>query len=228
MITNSCVCIVVHIFYILCIYLLRIALRGWVKQIHFHMFIVLVWSANILTCFLSPKNCTVFGFSKATLTRKSSNPLDKGPERDVDILHLLLVIFVKHLWLLGCKMVFPVTDFTWKRKNVKDTWKSALHYLFLRYAGCTFSHEGRDGMIKNRCWNAGVVGHRVFLHALKRRELHNFTDDLIRDGQVEIIHDTLHFTPRILGEKNTMAVYTTSLLVLENGLRLLLTSFMSS
>lgn len=55
-------------------------------------------------------------------------------------------------------------------------------------------------MIKNRCWDAGVVGHRVLLHALKRRELHNFADDLIGDRQVQVPHDALHFTSRILGE----------------------------
>ena len=64
---------------------------------------------------------------------------------------------------------------------------------------CTFSHEQRDGMIKHGCRDAGVVGHRVLLHVLEGRELHNLADDLIRDRHVQVPHDALHFAPRILG-----------------------------
>lgn len=60
-------------------------------------------------------------------------------------------------------------------------------------------------MIKHRCWDAGVVGHRVLLHVLEGRELHNLADDLIRDRHVQVPHDALHFTPRILGGGNTIA-----------------------
>lgn len=75
----------------------------------------------------------------------------------------------------------------------------------------TFPHEGGDGLIKNRCRDAGVVGHRVFLHALKRRELHNSADHLIGEGQVQIPHDALHFMPRVLWAQQVTLVQTLSL-----------------
>lgn len=64
----------------------------------------------------------------------------------------------------------------------------------------TFSHEGRDALIKNELWDAGVVGHGVFLHALEGRQLHDSADNLIRERQVQVPHDALHFTSRILVE----------------------------
>ena len=64
----------------------------------------------------------------------------------------------------------------------------------------TFSHEGGDGEVEHIGRHAGVVGHRILLHALEGRELHNLTDDLIGDRQVQEPHDALNFTPGILGE----------------------------
>lgn len=63
----------------------------------------------------------------------------------------------------------------------------------------TFSHEGRDGHVEDFWWHTRVVGHRVVLHVLKRCELHNSVDDLVRHRQVQVLHDCPHYTCRILG-----------------------------
>lgn len=39
------------------------------------------------------------------------------PKRYIDILHLLFVIILKHLLLLQCEMVYPITNFTWKKET---------------------------------------------------------------------------------------------------------------
>lgn len=62
----------------------------------------------------------------------------------------------------------------------------------------TFSHEAGDGAVKDGAWDAGVVGHWIFLHLLERRELHDLVDDLVRERQVQVLHDFHHFSTGIL------------------------------
>lgn len=64
----------------------------------------------------------------------------------------------------------------------------------------TFSHEAGDGAVKDRAWDAGVVGHRIILHLLERRELHDSVDDLVRERQVQVLHDPHYFSTGILRE----------------------------
>lgn len=67
----------------------------------------------------------------------------------------------------------------------------------------TFSHEAGDGLVKNNIGNAGVVGHWVLLHVFEGRQPHNVVDDIIREGQVHVLHDTFHFASGILHGKVT-------------------------
>lgn len=62
----------------------------------------------------------------------------------------------------------------------------------------TFSHEAGDGAVKDRARDAGVVGHWIFLHLLEGRELHDSVDDLVRERQVQVLHDSHYFSMGIL------------------------------
>lgn len=65
----------------------------------------------------------------------------------------------------------------------------------------TFSHEAGDGAVKDGARNARVVGHWIFLHLLERRELHDSVDDLVRERQVQVLHDSHYFSTGILVEE---------------------------
>lgn len=66
---------------------------------------------------VAQRQSSVFGLHSEF--QKPPDPLDEGPERYVDVLHLLFIVFIKQLWLLSCEMVFPVTHFTciWKGRQ---------------------------------------------------------------------------------------------------------------
>lgn len=64
----------------------------------------------------------------------------------------------------------------------------------------TFSQEFGDGLIVNLLRKEAEVGHRVLIHVLKSRQLHDAADDVIGEGQFQVLHDALHLAPRILGE----------------------------
>lgn len=63
----------------------------------------------------------------------------------------------------------------------------------------TFSHEFGDGLIKNLFAKEAIVEHRVLLHVLEGRHLHSVVDDIVREVQVEVLHDSFNFTSGILG-----------------------------
>lgn len=65
----------------------------------------------------------------------------------------------------------------------------------------TFSHEAGDGAVKDAARDARVVGHWIFLHLLERRELHDSVDDLLRERQVQVLHDSHYFSTGILVEE---------------------------
>lgn len=89
--------------------------------ISFH-FIVFYLALSLLHMVLATKHqffgsCSLQGYIKKG---NLWNVSDLGSEWYVCFFHLLLIVFIKHLWLVSCEMISPIPNFTYNTDTNRE------------------------------------------------------------------------------------------------------------